>query len=583
MAGCASTDDIARLNRAMTDLEAMLGDIEGVGSILDFGVVDGDVSERNTFRTADTGPRVLASEVSEELRKWQVKKQAEIAKESQAILDRLQKTARARKEEEKTREVVRMLVRRRLYDLASNTMREAAELQGVLGEPTTNQAPRLGGFQDAIFRSAQLSRHGQSASLSTEALTTLRLRLASVVQVVLGLRADPPPEMAEAVAASASALQRKGERGSTRAARLPEIASNFDAQLLEHAENGAMARRTELTEQFTRQVFLMKHLREAASDREESLEDPDGQPAASLRERANAGPWRALWPGGVAKDVEESGDVRPRAPPQLPDNAEEIMEANLKTTLLEHGEARVKDICQEIQQNYLAEGSTTRIRVASVELERWQLSTKLQLLDDVLSFAEKCHKAILVQLRGALNHGMDDTSDQMTRVMSAADEFRARRTDAISHQLDESEKGLQRYTRKCATTMQAARRRVEIASLKRWVDVIAGNEETQQSYDKRCLHQLGDAAHQLVVDVHSALPLPTESFSTDRGKTAVEPLLRAWTRANVPIPQQMALLERIANKLSNTITSCAAAKAALCVVDSELKRLLSEPLQVDVC
>jgi len=560
----ASIEDIARLRKSMADLETMLADVECVSSVLNFeGAADG--SERSTFRTADTGPAVLAAEVGEELTKWREVKNEEFLRECAANLKRLEDTARARQAEERARETVRMLVRRRLFTLANSTLRTTVEQRkrgDVLPRPT--------------IRATDLNIN---AGASIEALSKLRYKLAEVVQSVLNLRADPPPEMQQAVQASAAALQRKGERGSTRAGRLPEIAAQMDTQLLEHAEASATARRKVLTVQFERQLGLMDRLREAATDREESLEDPDGQPNGNVLERTKASPWRTLWPSGnVQLDDQLSADPRPRAPPQLFPGMEDQMADNLRRTLLEHGEARVRDICAEIHTNYIADTSILRTRVAGFELERWQLSSKIQLLEDILAVSEENHRTTLGQLKNALNSGADDHVGQLNRTLSATEDFHEKKTKAMKDQLEKAEDGLKKYIDKFGIQTAATRRCVEIGSLKRSVHDIGGVEATQQKLDRSCLRQLAEASRQLVSDVHTALPLSLDSYSLGKCSPSAELLISACQRANVHVTQQMALTEKICANMPNTVDSCAVAKVALSVADNEIHRLIRERL-----
>merc|ERR1712072_285590 len=111
------------------------------------------------------------------------------------------------------------------------------------------------------------------------------------------------------------------------------------------------------------------------------------------------------------------------------------------------------------------------------------------------------------------------------------------------------------------------RRRGELCALKRAHDVSKGINASGSRSRTAALIKLGELTQKMVSDCHVALPLRREEFRTTRKVAAFKETLG---------PKRIAFVEKVVNSLPDTVESCAVTKAALCLIDEELQRLVKK-------
>jgi len=110
------------------------------------------------------------------------------------------------------------------------------------------------------------------------------------------------------------------------------------------------------------------------------------------------------------------------------------------------------------------------------------------------------------------------------------------------------------------------RRRGELCSLKRAHDVSKGIDTSADRSRTAALLKLGELTQKMVSDCHVALPLRRDEFRTT---------LKVASKGTLG-PKRIQFVEKVVNSLPDTVESCAVTKAALCLIDEELQRLVSK-------
>lgn len=574
----ASTEQLAMLDKGMLELEEMLKEIEEVSAILEFNSsseAGGTGSGRGLFRAAGNGASVLAAQVGEDLRKWHEANEINVVKFGADHARRLQKAVDTEKEDQESHERVRMVVRRRLYQLSNDSIRA-----GVAAD---------------VSRQAKMTpeekKHDAGASIV--AVTKLESRLKAITEPVFSLRGEYPQEMLSASYAAGAAVDLKRRRGQGRRARLPEVQAHLDSELLDKSEQLMGQRRLGLYQQYERQVKVLTQLEAAQEDRLESSEAFEAM-TPSRPARSSDGKdfsWSRLCPTvaeGLPDSLRSAGPSRWRQAvidfqqgqqpplPALSSAVEESLVEALYPLVMRQGENHIRNMRAEFHQNYLAKDSSERARQVQGQLERWQLRCRLELLQSLCNLSEDSHNQVMRQLNTILSFKDSDPGDHLEKTLSAAEDFHRQREDFFDSHSDRAADEVQAHCRKGLVHLQSIRRRMELACLKRWADVENGLEIASDAAWVACQTQLASDAARLVNECVSAVSLEIGDLDTLPAMTQVEVISVAWRRCGTQIPGMIKFLEKITQGLPDTMATCAVAKAALMLVEQELYRIIEK-------
>lgn len=568
----ASSDQLAEMESAMLELEEMLRDVEDVSSIIEFnasstGAAANSSSERGLFRAAGGGAAVLAQAVAEDLKKWHDRNEMHVVEYGAEHADRLRKSVHAQKREQESREFVRAVVRERLFDIASGSL--------------ATSVPEVTNTRQKVFKD-----QGVEVGNSLEAFGNLQNRMEAAITPLFSLQGEPPQEMLAASRAARWAVERKKQRSVGRRHRLPELENHLDTTLMDEVEESMGQRKAELYEQCELQVGCLRQLEEAQLERQTTHEQFEGLMKAGSS--SDADPWKTLWPAGAEAPLIAAASHSDRARekparldarghpvmPQLGFAVEEAIAETLTPQLLKQGSCRIRDLRSDFYQSYLAKDSGERARMVGSELERWQLTTKLDLLKELTAMSQTTHLGIMDQLRSSLEFKDDDPSDQMERTLQAADAFHNQRHQFFDGQIEAAEIAISSFCQLSIEQLLSLRRRTELASLKRWNDVGAGLNASLDASWIKCQVQLAEEVRQSVSDCHKSMKLPVENLDIERGRKQVDFISVAWKRCGTHIPQQLLFLESITKGLPATVESCTVAKAALMQIEVEIERII---------
>jgi hypothetical protein len=310
-------------------------------------------------------------------------------------------------------------VRQKLYELARDSLEQS--IAAVVDVDKKNFVGR-----------------GMEMGNASDAAQNLDARLKAAVDGILDLRGQPPVDMITAGRAARWAVDQKRLRSGNRRSRLPELDSHLDKELLSEVDDYMAQRKSELAQQRNVQLKTLKRLEEAQNYRRKTNEEFDEAVKAGCL-CTEGDPWPILSPSSLARDHPAAASIAkmgsaPRKDaqgnpvlPQLSAEFEEAISATLTPQLLNQGEVRIKELCGDFYQSYLAKDSGERVKMVANELEKWQLNVKLSLLKDLISMSQETHNGIMDQLKQTLELRDDGPADHLRRTLDAAANFHRQR------------------------------------------------------------------------------------------------------------------------------------------------------------
>lgn len=560
----APAHQLVEMENQMRTLEELLKEIEDVSSIIEFNVAGAGAStERGLFRAAGGGAAVLAQSVAEDLNRWHQRNEVHVADHGRKHAERLRQSVEMQKAAQESRERVRDAVRQHLFQISNAALSECIDTVNATCKKT---------FKDK----------GAEVGNSLEAYHNLQNRMEAATSFMSHLEATPPPEMIVGTQAANLAVQRKEQRAVGRRQRLPDLEAHLDEELLMEASESMRRRQLDLENQCELQAEALRHLDSHQRARKQEKEELIEGLAKATKSRA-AEPWKVLWPTHL-QDPKEGGMQRLQATkldfqgkfvmPELSANLEEAIAQTLKPQLQHQGAARIKTLRQEFYESYLAKDSGERARTVGSELERWQLKAKIELLKDLLQVSQSNHAGIMDQLRASLG-GFGKNSDEgnYERTVQSAEQFHTQRANFFDGQVEAAELAIVNFCDQSLEKILSLRRRTELASLKRWNDVGVGLNLTLDGSWSKCQLQLAEEVRRSLYEVHKSMELPVVNLDVEKGRKQVEMVSVAWKRCGTHTPQQLNFLETITKALPNTPESCTVTKAALVLLEDEVKRI----------
>eukprot|EP00929_Paragymnodinium_shiwhaense_P096354 TRINITY_DN57918_c0_g1_i1.p1 TRINITY_DN57918_c0_g1~~TRINITY_DN57918_c0_g1_i1.p1 ORF type:complete len:599 (+),score=201.59 TRINITY_DN57918_c0_g1_i1:131-1927(+) len=569
MAVLATEQQMMQLDQGMMELEEMVKDVEAVSSVLEFNSTSLASTSKGTFTAANKGAAMLASEVGEQLRFWRQQREDLFVQLSREHCNKLKEVVATFRNVELDRSRVRDVVRWKILKDAEELM--ARKVPDLLTKPAEKNNPA----------------NPEGVGRVPAALNTLRKKLEGLISPVEAMRPDRPIEMVAASEIAATALERKKMRIQVQQQSLPAMASSLDAELLEEADNNLAARKEAIVQQYERQVSTVKRIKASMKDRQEAFEE------LAARQRSGPPPvpeehWQCLWPpssraqrfgpGSENGAGDSGGEPLPARLTTLPEGPDV---EELQRSLRQRGEARLEEIAADFKKKHLSFTETTQqAEDVKAELEMWMLATRQELLDDLRNSVKHSHEDVLQSLRLSLEMSTASPEEQKNGAVAAGQNFNKHKNDSMSDVMGSAEAKLTSILKHDREMFQAWRRRAELTALKRWSDTPNGIDDAGLKAQAAALVQLGEMTQRLVQDCHVALPLPQDDFkptgkSIPQGATgAVGNLFMAWDRYNTPIGERLSVAERVVDALPDTVETCAVAKAALCLVDEEMQRLI---------
>mmetsp|Transcript_8698 Transcript_8698/g.22511 ORF Transcript_8698/g.22511 Transcript_8698/m.22511 type:complete len:570 (-) Transcript_8698:91-1800(-) len=543
----ATEEQAVQLEQSMADLEAMVRDVEAVSPILDFDAVARCPSSRSSFAATNRGAASLAAEVGNELRKWRKTREDAYVDMSRRHAQRLKRAVVGHRQIESDCVEVQKVVLAQLYDIAQAHLRD--RVNEVLRIPDDACGPK---FQ------------------MEDRLKKMFDTVLSPVEVARGV---VPPSMSAASAVAADALARKRLRSRAQLARLPGMLTTLDTHFLDALSSSLASRKEAIKDQFVRQAEAVRCIKQALDDRIASFAK---QSDVSRQDRLQIPPdqWQQLWPRGDVLDPtglppdtcgasDGSGDWHQKG-------------LDVQRLLRSQASARIEMLCDEFQQWHLSDGKPLRKTSDRQDrIDMWFLEVRQDLLNDLRSSVSGSHEEVMAGLRSSFE--MDGIPECLEAAASAGESLALHRKEGLDRLVGDTEVHLRGALQGELDVLRRWRRRNELCTLKRWHDVPRGFDSLRCRSQEESLMRLGEKAQRLVNECHFALPLPQEEFKTLRTPIAsghANGLVNQWAKCRSPVAERLAVVERVVESLGDTIECCAVTKAALCLVDNELRRLI---------
>mmetsp|Transcript_40509 Transcript_40509/g.86954 ORF Transcript_40509/g.86954 Transcript_40509/m.86954 type:complete len:446 (+) Transcript_40509:2-1339(+) len=393
----------------------------------------------------------------------------------------------------------------------------------------------------------------------SKALAQLKNRLELVLAPLEALRPDRPEEMGTALDLVSQALARKRGRAPDQRKRLLDATGNVDAELLHEADLTSATRRVALAEQGERQTEVMRCLKEAQVERIKLFEELDD----SMREGPPPLPsnaWAGLWPMTVGS---RRTAVVDRANPH---------EA-IRRQVMARGGERTQKLVEQFQAEHLQSQLSDAAMDADAELEVWKLRTQQDLLDAARATADACHNGVLDKLKSSIAVQEESPLEQLTGAVKVTEDYQKAKLAIISEQCHFAESTMQQACNNGLSKARARRRKMELATSKRWADTKEYLNSVASAVDAHSILQAGEAAQRCVAESHSVLRLPSairELHSVEKPEV-IKHLNTNWDCYETPMEDKLDFLSEVLKRMPDSPESCAVLHGVLSLIDEAMR------------